>query len=158
VSAQLQDPREHWRLQLMTPQHLAQVMDIELRAYDFPWTEGIFRDCLKVGYSSWVVTNTLGEVLAYALMSMAVGEGHILNLCVDPALRRQGLARFLLDHLLELARTSHLTMVLLEVRRSNKVALALYRGYGFERVGVRKGYYPAQDGREDAFVLCLDIV
>jgi len=141
----------------MHPSHLPQVLEIERRAYRFPWTESIFKDCLKTGYSSWVVTNTLGEVMAYAFMSMAVGEAHILNICTDPQYLRQGLARYLFDHLLKLARAANVTIVLLEVRRSNKPAIRLYESYGFQRLGLRKAYYPAEGGREDAFVLGLDI-
>jgi ribosomal-protein-alanine N-acetyltransferase len=138
--------------------HLPRVLDIEQRAYPFPWTEGIFRDCLKVGYSGWVVQDARGEILAYALMSMAVGEAHILNLCVEPAYHGQGLGRFVLDHLLRIARNANMTLVLLEVRRSNAAARRLYEGAGFSTFGVRKAYYPAHEGREDALVLGLDLV
>jgi ribosomal-protein-alanine N-acetyltransferase len=155
VSAQLQ---QAWRLLPMHPAHLPQVQEIENRAYPFPWTEGIFSDCLKTGYSAWVVTNTLGEVQAYAFMSMAVGEAHVLNICVDPQLQRQGLGRFLMQHLVTLARAAHCTIVLLEVRKSNKNAFRLYESMGFERLGLRKNYYPAHAGREDAIVLGLEIV
>ena len=142
----------------MHPAHLPQVLEIERKAYPFPWSEGIFKDCLKTGYSAWVVTNTLGEVLAYALMSMAVGEAHVLNLCVDPDGQRQGLGRHLLQHLITLARAAHCTQVLLEVRKSNKAAFKLYEASGFVRIGLRKGYYPAMSGREDAVVLSLELV
>jgi ribosomal-protein-alanine N-acetyltransferase len=142
----------------MHPSHLPQVLEIENRAYPFPWTEGIFRDCLKTGYSAWVVTNILGEVLSYALMSMAVGEAHVLNICVDPNQQRQGLGRFLMEHLVSLARAANCTIVLLEVRKSNKSAFKLYESMGFQRLGLRKNYYPAQDGREDAIVLGLELV
>ncbi|HUP92795.1 MAG TPA: ribosomal protein S18-alanine N-acetyltransferase [Solimonas sp.] len=149
-------PHELWRLQPMHPLHLPQVLDIESRAYPFPWTEGIFSDCLKVGYSSWVVTNTIGEVLGYAMLSMAVGEAHILNLCVSPDHQRQGLADYLLQHLLTIARAANVNLMLLEVRRSNRAARKLYEKFGFRKFGVRKAYYPAHDGREDALVLGLD--
>ena len=137
----------------MQEAHLAQVLDIERRAYPFPWTEGIFRDCLKVGYSAWVVASPSGEVLAYALMSMAVGEAHVLNLCVEPAYHQQGLGRFLLTHLQRLARGAGMDLMLLEVRKSNAAALALYLGAGFRKLGVRKAYYPAHEGSEDALLL-----
>jgi ribosomal-protein-alanine N-acetyltransferase len=154
VSAQLQTM---WRLQPMHPSHLPQVLDIERRAYPFPWTEGIFHDCLKVGYSAWVVTNNIGDVLAYGFMSMAVGEAHILNLCVAPEAQRQGLARFLMEHLLGIARAANITLMLLEVRKSNRAAQKLYEGFGFTRMGVRKAYYPARGTREDAYVLGLEM-
>jgi ribosomal-protein-alanine N-acetyltransferase len=63
----------------------------------------------------------------------------------------------LLEHLLTLALAANATIVLLEVRKSNKAAIALYEKYGFKRLGVRKGYYPAANGREDALVLAFDI-
>lgn len=150
--------KESLRLLPMHPAHLPEVLAIEQRAYPFPWTEGIFKDCLRTGYSSWVLTNTLGEVRAYALMTMAVGEAHVLNLCVDPAMQRQGIGRYLLTHLVGLARAANCTIVLLEVRKSNKGALALYEEMGFQRLGLRKGYYPAHGGREDAIVLGYEIV
>lgn len=156
MSAQLQ--QSQWRLLPMHPSHLSQVLEIELRAYPFPWTEGIFKDCLKTGYSAWVVTNTLGEVLAYSFMSMAVGEAHILNICVDPRQQRQGLGLFLMQHLVTLARAANCTIILLEVRKSNKGAFKLYDSLGFQRIGLRKNYYPAHDGREDAIVLGLELV
>lgn len=151
-------PQALWQLYPMHVSHLPQVLEIENRAYPFPWSEGIFKDCLKVGYSSWVVGNPQNEILSYALMSMAVGEAHILNLCVAPEYQGQGLARFMMDHLLQLVRAAHMTQVLLEVRKSNKAAIQLYESYRFERLGLRKGYYPAPAGREDALVLGLQIV
>ncbi|HEX4894874.1 MAG TPA: ribosomal protein S18-alanine N-acetyltransferase [Solimonas sp.] len=154
MSAQLQ---EAWRLQAMDATQLAQVMAIEREAYAFPWTEGIFADCLRVGYSAWVVSDGEGQLLAYAVMSLAAGEAHILNLCVAPAHQRRGLARFLMKHLLMMARAGGASLMLLEVRRSNDAGRALYAGFGFRELGLRKAYYPAHDGREDAFVLGLDL-
>lgn len=146
-----------WRLAPLQSDRLPQVLDIEQRAYAFPWTEGIFRDCLKAGYSSWIVLDRSGALVAYVVMSMAVGEAHVLNLAVDPRLRRQGIGRFLLSHVLQVARAAHSTLVLLEVRRSNKAAIRLYQGFGFQQIGTRRGYYPGHEQREDAFVLALDL-
>jgi [ribosomal protein S18]-alanine N-acetyltransferase len=154
VSAQ---PQELWRLHPMSASHLSQVAVIEQVSYEFPWTEGIFLDCLRVGYSAWVVTDTTGAVMAYALMSMAAGEAHILNICVAPQHRRCGLAQFLLKHLLMIARAASVGLLLLEVRRSNLAAQRLYADFGFSELGVRRGYYPAREGREDALVLGLEL-
>jgi len=151
-------PKPLTQLLPMHLSHLLQVMEIELRAYAFPWTEGIFRDCLKAGYSGWVLIDEFGIVRGYALMSMAVGEAHVLNLCIDPAHQREGLGRELLDHLMRIARAAYMTIVLLEVRKSNKAAIRLYESAGFQRLGLRKGYYPAVEGREDALLLGFDIV
>ncbi|MES0874563.1 ribosomal protein S18-alanine N-acetyltransferase [Sinimarinibacterium thermocellulolyticum] len=154
MSAQLEPA---WRLHPMRAEHLPEVLAIETASYDFPWTEGIFRDCLRVGYSAWVVTDRDDAVLAYALMSMAAGEAHILNLCVAASQRRRGLAQFLLRHLIMVARAAAVNLVLLEVRKSNLAARALYAGFGFRPLGERRGYYPAHGGREDALVLGLDL-
>ena len=150
-------PEAQWRLAPLHESTLAEVLDIENRAYEFPWTEGIFRDCIRAGYSGWMVRARNGAVVGYAVMSMAVGEAHILNLAADPMLRRQGLGRFMLSHLLHVARAAHSTIVLLEVRRSNKAALRLYQAYGFRQIGTRRNYYPGHEQREDAFVLALDL-
>jgi ribosomal-protein-alanine N-acetyltransferase len=147
-----------WRLLPVSAEDIPEILGVETRAYEFPWTEGIFRDCLKAGYSAWAVRGAGGDLQAYAFMTMAVGEAHVLNLCVEPSLRRQGLARFLLMHLLRVARAANVTLVLLEVRRSNKAAIRLYQDFGFQNIGLRKNYYPARDGREDAFVFALDLV
>jgi len=150
VSAQ---PEQLWNLRPMQEANLPEVVDIEQRAYAFPWTDGIFRDCLKVGYSAWIVASPADEVLAYAVMSMAVGEAHVLNLCVEPAYHQQGLGRYLLTHLREIAHAAGMDLMLLEVRKSNTAAIALYQNMGFHKLGVRKGYYPAREGSEDALLL-----
>lgn len=134
---------------------LQSVLAIERVSYDFPWSEGIFRDCLRMGYSSWVTTNTLDEVLGYGLMSYAMDEAHILNICVAPDSRRLGIGAYLLDHLLQQARQREVEWVLLEVRKSNQAALLLYQNVGFHEIGERRNYYPALKGREDALVLGL---
>lgn len=144
------------RLAPMEAAHLPQVVEVESRAYEFPWSEQLLAECLTHGYASWVMLE--GErVLGYAIFSMAAGECQILNLCVDPPYRRQGIARKLLDHTLRVARAARLNPVLLEVRRSNEAAQRLYHAAGFRQIGLRKKYYPARDGREDAFVLSLEL-
>jgi ribosomal-protein-alanine N-acetyltransferase len=154
VSAQ---PKSLLRCRAMHRSDLPAVLAIERASYEFPWTEGIFRDCLRMGYSSWVATNTLDEILGYCLMSYAMDEAHILNICVAPDCRRGGIGGYLLDHLLAQARQHEVGWVLLEVRRSNLAAIKLYQDAGFHEIGERRNYYPARSGREDALVLgqCL---
>ncbi len=150
MSAILRDPQ--LRLRSMTAADLEAVSAIEARAYPFPWSLGIFRDCLRVGYRCWLYEH--GErIVGYTIMSLAVGEAHILNLCIDPDYQGQGLGRRLLRRLLNLAREGGADTVFLEVRPSNPGALALYLSEGFNEIGRRPGYYPAADGREDALVL-----
>lgn len=136
---------------------LKEVLAIEKRAYEFAWTEGIFRDCLRVGYRCPVLETPHGFIQAYGVMSAAAGEAHILNLCVRPELQGRGLSRHLLDHLLALATSSRASTVFLEVRASNQRALRLYASAGFCEVGSRRGYYPAAKGREDALVLAKEL-
>lgn len=150
-------PQELWRLHPMHEDHLLRVMEIEQRAYEFPWTAGIFTDCLRSGYSAWVVENPFLEVLGYGVMSMGAGEAHILNLCVAPEYQGQGLGRFVLEHFVNVARGAGAGLLLLEVRVSNAAAIGLYRGSGFKELGQRRDYYPARNGREDAIVLGLNL-
>jgi len=154
MSAVLKD--EPLQIRPMRDVDLAMVLDIEREAYTFPWSEGIFRDCLRAGYCCWVVEQ--GELVrAYGIMQVGAGESHILNLCVRASGRGQGLGRALLNHLLEVAIEHRADTALLEVRPTNRAALGLYEAMGFNEVGVRRGYYPGRDGREDALILarCL---
>jgi ribosomal-protein-alanine N-acetyltransferase len=127
------------------------VVAIERAAYQFPWSEGIFRDCLRVGYVCRVVD--VGGACGYGIMSIGAGEAHILNVCIREDRRCCGLGRKLLIYLLDRARASGMHEAFLEVRPTNTVAGRLYRSLGFEQVGVRRGYYQAVGGREDAAVL-----
>jgi ribosomal-protein-alanine N-acetyltransferase len=136
----------------MTDLDIPVVGAIERAGYQFPWSEGIFRDCLRVGYICRVVEED-GDLAGYGIMSVGAGEAHILNVCIREEYRSRGLARRVLVFLLERARTAGMYEAFLEVRPSNTVASRLYRSLGFEQVGVRKGYYQAAAGREDAEVL-----
>ena len=144
-------------IRAMTHEDLTMVSDIERRSYEFPWSHGVFRDCLLAGYRSSVLIR--GErVAGYGILSIAAGEAHILNLCVDPEFRSMGYGERLLDMLLAHARAASVREVLLEVRPSNKMALALYRKKGFFQVANRPAYYQSHEGREDAAVLSKKLV
>lgn len=131
---------------------LSSIVAIETLAYSFPWTLNIFCDCLRMGYSSCVLTRD-DEVVGYGLMSVGAGEAHILNLCVHPTYQRRGYGRCLLEFLLEMANERGVEAVFLEVRPSNVAAHQLYLQAGFSQVGVRHNYYPAHQGREAALIL-----
>jgi ribosomal-protein-alanine N-acetyltransferase len=131
---------------------VAQVADIERRSYDFPWSHGVFRDCLLAGYHCLVVERE-ARVAGYAILSVAAGEAHILNLCVDPKYRQHGYGERLLDAVLERAAAEEVTEIFLEVRPSNTKAIALYNKKGFRQVARRPSYYQSREGREDAAVL-----
>jgi [ribosomal protein S18]-alanine N-acetyltransferase len=127
---------------------------IEKAAYQFPWSEGIFRDCLRVGYVCRVI-DIDGDLGGYGIMSLGAAEAHILNVCIRDVFRSRGFARKILLYLLERARGAGMQEAFLEVRPSNLAAARLYYSLGFELVGVRRGYYQATVGREDASVLRL---
>ena len=128
------------------------IVAIERAAYQFPWSEGIFRDCLRVGYVCRVI-DVGGTMAGYGIMSTGAGEAHILNVCIADDFRCRGLARRVLSYLLDRARAAGMHEAFLEVRPSNTTAARLYHSMGFEQVGVRRGYYQATAGREDAAVL-----
>ena len=145
------------KFRAMTPADLPSVAAVERASYQFPWSEGIFRDCLRVGYLCRVA-ELEGAIVAYGVVAMGAGEAHILNLCVRGDLRGRSVGRQMLALLLERARQAGMEAVFLEVRPSNPHAIALYQSVGFVQVGLRKGYYQAPDnGREDALVLKLDL-
>jgi ribosomal-protein-alanine N-acetyltransferase len=132
------------------------VMEIERRAYPFPWTHGIFRDCLRADYSCWVLHEG-ACLIGYGVLSVAAGEAHVLNVCIDPQRQGRGHGRRLLRSLLRLARGHGAQRVFLEVRPSNPQAIALYFDEGFNEIGRRPRYYPARNGREDAIVMAIEL-
>lgn len=134
------------------------VLEIEQVSYGYPWSERIFRDCLRVGYHAWVATDVDDAVVGYALLSVAVGEAHVLNLCIAPDWRGYRVADLILEALISQATAQRAERVLLEVRPSNKAARRLYKRRGFVRIATRPGYYPSPDGREDALLLALELI
>jgi len=142
------------RLAPMRDADLAEVLAVENAIYSHPWTRGNFADSLRAGYQCW--TWRLGnELIGYFILLVAAGEGHLLNLSVAAARQRSGHGSALLMEAMRMARARGAQHLFLEVRPSNLGAKALYRRFGFRRVSVRPGYYPAHAGREDALVLTL---
>lgn len=131
---------------------LDEVHRIEDASYPFPWSRGIFADCLRIGYCCRVA-ELGGELAGYSILAVGAGEGHLLNLCVAPDHRRAGLGQALLEGVLVDARLLQAKRLFLEVRPSNRAAFDLYRANAFRVIGRRPGYYPSWDGREDALVM-----
>jgi ribosomal-protein-alanine N-acetyltransferase len=140
----------------MVASDLDQVMEIEQQSYQFPWTEGIFRDCLAGKYFCTLYSRK-ELILGYTVSQFVVDECHLLNLCVRPEERNRGIGKKMIDFLLNQARRRGIQSVFLEVRVSNAAAIHLYQQQGFNEVGLRADYYPASSGREDALVLACDI-
>jgi len=144
------------RFRPMTIPDVAAVASVERASYQFPWSEGVFRDCVRVGYLCRVVEYR-NEISGYGIMSFGAGEAHVLNICVRHELRGMSVGRRLMEYLLDRAREEYMQDVFLEVRPSNTVAIRLYESMGFQRIGLRKGYYQAVGGREDALVYKLPL-
>jgi len=149
-------PLEEPHLRALTTADLDSLTSIEDKAYrSLGWNRNIFEDCLNVGYTCWGV-DLHGKLSGYAIVSIAAGESHLLNLAVDPACQRRGLGRTLLDFACREASRQGAECMFLEVRPSNHVARDLYAKMRFSEFGRRRGYYPnGRDGeREDALVFC----
>lgn len=144
------------RIQPLAESDLEAVLEIERDIYEFPWTLGNFRDSMRAGYSCWGLHEDR-RLIGYAVLMLAAGEGHLLNLSVAAAMQRRGHGARMLGHLVRVARDYGARVLFLEVRPSNAAAQRLYAAQGFHQIGVRRGYYPARDGREDAIVLSLPL-
>lgn len=140
----------------MTLEDIEQVMKVENEVYEFPWSEQIFSDCIRVGYYCWMALKQ-ETVVGHAVISIVADESHMLNLSIARNHQGKGYGRQFIEFLVNEARAQQAQTMLLEVRPSNTVAINCYNGAGFNEVGCRKGYYPAQDGREDALLLARHI-
>lgn len=140
------------RLRPMHETDIDEVMAIETETYPFPWTAGIMHDCLRVGYCCWLAEQD-EQVVGYCIMSIGAGESHLLNICLHRNWQRQGIASQLMKHMLRIAKRHGAEVCMLEVRPSNTTAVRMYEKLGFSEVGIRKSYYPAENGREDALIM-----
>lgn len=150
-------PGAGFRVVPMDLASLDEVVAIEVAAYAFPWSRGNFIDSLAAGYVAMcLIDEATARTVGYFLAMHGVQETHLLNLTVSPAAQGQGHARRMLAELVRLAAEQGAEALWLEVRPSNERALALYQRLGFRRAGLRRGYYPAAEGRrEDAIVMRL---
>ncbi|MGR9100303.1 MAG: ribosomal protein S18-alanine N-acetyltransferase [Gammaproteobacteria bacterium] len=144
------------RIRKMRLNDLGDVMAIEEKVYKYPWSRGIFNDCLVARYDCFVCEDK-EKIISYAILAVAVDEAHVLNLCVDPSVQGRGYGHMMLEHLISVARNKFADFVMLEVRPSNSVAISLYKKWGFNEIGVRKNYYPSEKGKEDAIMLALPL-
>ncbi len=164
-------PRFNFREMLRSD--VLEVVRVENSCYDFPWSEKIFIDCHNAGYLCFVVeqeTNTgtqqlpaggfSGRLYGHGILMLGPGEAHILNICIEHSVRRRGVARLLLRHLIDTARQNAAKEIFLEVRESNTAAMRLYESLGFNQIAVRSRYYNSNAtvcGREDAMLYALTL-
>lgn len=135
---------------------LDEVMAIEHRVYSHPWTKGNFEDSLSADYCARLLRDAEGRLLGYFLTMTVVDESHLLNLSVDADAQHHGYGQRLMHEAVNLARQQGLKTMLLEVRVSNRQAIAFYSRFGFREIGRRKNYYPfGQNEREDAIMMTM---
>jgi len=146
----------HPVIRFLATSDLDRIMEIEWAAYPFPWTRGIFEDCIRVGYDCRGL-QVGSRLVGYSVSTQFAAECHLLNLCVDPDWQRRRLGSLLLEHTIHQARVGNCSSVFLEVRPSNRAGISLYRKRGFYIVGERPDYYRAENGRESAIVMRLDL-
>ena len=157
MSAVLKGPLQDVpQLMPMREPDLEEVLAIENAIYTHPWTRGNFADSLRAGYECRTL-RLGGELLGYFVLMVAAGEAHLLNLSIAARHQRSGHGSFLLREAAGLARGFGARSLFLEVRPSNRAAQGLYTRFGFRKIAVRRGYYPARSGREDALVLTLPL-
>lgn len=143
-----------YALRPMLEADLDAIMQIEPTIYSHPWTRGNFNDSLKVGHNAWVMTQD-NEIIGYAVIMIVLDEAHLLNISIAAPYQKQGLGRMLLMYLIDQAKALKTENIFLEVRVSNVSAIALYEDVGFVEMSIRRGYYPASKGREDAVLMGL---
>lgn len=149
------DTDEPLEYRLLDESLLDAVCELERKAHAFPWSRKLFSDCLGVRQPC-VVAFSREYIVGYAVVSAVAGNAELLNLVVAQKNQRQGIARALLQHVIQ-AVTPYADTLYLEVRESNSPAVALYEATGFVEVGIRPNYYPAAKGREDALILAYTL-
>lgn len=158
MSAILKFPNLECDFRLMRESDLDEVIAIEESVYPYPWTRGIFYDCLHVGYLCRVLENVEhNKIIAYSVMSAAVEEAHLLTIAIIENEQCKGYGKWMLEEMIRLAKVNLANTLYLEVRSSNAKAIQLYHQRGFNELGIRKGYYPDEKGREDALLFALDL-
>lgn len=145
-----------YALRPMLEADLDAIMQIEPTIYSHPWTRGNFNDSLKAGHNAWVMTQD-NEIVGYAVIMIVLDEAHLLNISIAAPYQKQGLGRMLLMYLIDQAKALKTENMFLEVRVSNVSAIALYEDVGFVEMSIRRGYYPASKGREDAVLMGLSL-
>lgn len=135
----------------MNERDLDAVAALEASLQPFPWSRTNFADSLEVGHSCWVY-RLGGDLVGFSVVMSVIDEAHLLNIGIDRRYHGQGYGARMLRTAMESARLGGATKLFLEVRPSNEQAVSLYRHFGFRQIGLRKGYYPAVIGREDALI------
>ena len=143
---------ENIRLRPMRDADVPDVHRLEVISQPFPWPLWFFRRQLRANASCWVLEADEG-IIGFGIVAFVKDQAHIMNMCVAPGYRRRGLGRRLMLHLLQLARQRHCRRTWLEVRRTNRPAVLLYRKLGFRARKIHKGMYLTPRGRMNGVVM-----
>ncbi|MFN7097565.1 MAG: ribosomal protein S18-alanine N-acetyltransferase [Gammaproteobacteria bacterium] len=128
---------------------VAAVSAIEQQAFPHPWGEQSFYDCIRVNFKCWVLE--IGQqIIGYAIVMAVLDESQLLNIAIAPTHHGKKLGKYLLSWVLAQLKVTGTKEMFLEVRISNTAAIHLYETLGFQKIGIRKAYYPLDNGREDA--------
>lgn len=136
---------------------LNEIIRLEQANYPIPWSKGVMKDCIQAGYQC-ITLKQNDQIVGYAFLMVNQDESHILNMCIDQKVQSKGFGRKLLKYLESICIYNQSNVFLLEVRKSNPIAYALYKSFGFEEIGIRKNYYRTLDGREDAVVMTKKLI
>lgn len=129
--------------------------ELDKRCFVIPWSEKAFADEIANKIANYFIARDGDKIIGYAGFWEVCGEGDITNVAVDAGYRRQHIGSRLIEEMLKRAAELRLSLLTLEVRRSNTAAQSLYKKYGFEELGIRKGYY--SDNHEDALIMTLNL-
>ena len=139
----------------MRRRHLRKVLMIEGKVYPRPWSASLFlSELTQRATRSYLVARHRGEVVGYCGMMFTGFEAHVTNIAVDPAWHGHKIGSRLLIAQITEAMARNCPRISLEVRVTNQAAQAMYRKFGFETTGMRKGYYI--ETNEDALIMVVD--
>lgn len=140
----------------MTNFDIEPILTIENEAFEFPWSKEILLDCLSSSYHCYIYEID-DEIRGYIIFSTVLDEVSLLNICIAPEYQHKGYGRTLLNWLISFVKKINIKILYLEVRSSNKSAIQLYESIGFNEIGIRENYYPAENGKEDALLFAGEL-
>ena len=129
---------------------------IENEVHAYPWTQGNFLDSIKSNHKC-LMMKLNEEIIGYTVMMFVLDECHLLNISIKKSMQKKGYGSHLLKEVIRQANLAHAKTIYLEVRASNQTAIHLYDKHGFNEMSIRKDYYRAKEGREDAVLMGLVI-
>jgi ribosomal-protein-alanine N-acetyltransferase len=135
---------------------LSTLMSVENACHSHPWSQATMQSCLQGRYFNGAVISQ-GQLQGFYIGEVAGPDHTLMDICVAPQFQRQGIAKALLNDFIAVSEAANAENLFLEVRASNIGAISLYQWVGFSEVGVRKNYYPSDNGNEDAILMAMTL-